>query len=586
MNCRSLKSLEKKLNEIEQSIIREQESLIETNPRKNTNIEKLKISENKLKMKIDEIKNPEATIGGLKRKGRTKKKRKMWASVVILVAIVAIVILVSWILHLAKVEVTVPVTGDDGSVTNQDQVVKALGLADIFFLPLKGFERQVAIVIFIFMIGAFINIVVKSKALEGMAQNITVALKGKEIWAILPLMLFFSICGSIEGMCEESLGFYAIMIPLMLMAGFDTFTALLIVFLGAGVGVVGSTLNPFAVTTAVNQLNDWANDSQFISAGDGVVWRFATWFVLTAFAIAFTMRYAYKVKRNPQLSYVFHTKERDMKFFLSQSTEKIEMTWQRKTTLAVFALSFLLMLFYLINWDAILGITAFGDASEWIKTNLWFITGSMDGVGVGYLIEVGTFFLIGSVFLGIINGLGQEGFLADFTEGAADYIGVVFVLSAASGVSIALEESNMKYLITDAVGKSLGGIDSSIGKVLILFLIFIPISFLIPSTSGFSALIFPLIAPVVAIPTGVAGEYVADPALASGSIAAFVAANGIVNLFSPMAAALVGGLALARIDYGVFLRRIWPVLLGVLVIVITMLTLGVVVAENVSGNIA
>ncbi|AUF83915.1 YfcC family protein [Mesoplasma syrphidae] len=507
----------------------------------------------------------------------------MWAAVVILLLIVAAVVFLSWILKLTGKQV---VSGVDEQGNEIWVPIKALGILDIFYLPLKGFERQVEIVIFILMIGAFINVVVRSKALEGMAQNITLTLKGKEIWATVPLMLFFSICGSIEGMCEESLGFYAICIPLMLMAGFDTFTAFLIVFLGAGIGVVGSTLNPFAVTVAVNELNEWAKDPNFISSGDGLVWRFGTWAVLTIFAIVFTIKYAKKVKNDPQKSVVFATLEGDKKFFLANSYEKIEMNWKRKITVWVFCLTFLLMLVYLVKWDSIFGITWFETASQWVHEHLWFFSSQIPGIGVGYLIEVAAFFMIATVILGLVNGLGQEKFLGQFTEGAADYIGVVFVLATAAGVSIGIENSNIKFLITEVVKNGLSGVQSSYVKLILLFLIFIPISFLIPSTSGFSALIFPLIAPIVAIEGQTPGTWVAHPALASGSIAAFVNANGFVNLFTPMSAALMGGLALSRVEYGTFLKKMLPFFVGVLVIIMTMLCIGVYISENVNPVLA
>ncbi|WP_051418458.1 YfcC family protein [Mesoplasma seiffertii] len=548
-------------------------------------LELLNISLQEINKRIDEYyqTNPSSSINGVVKKPKVKKARKMWAAVVILLLIVAAVVFVSWILQLTGKEV---VSGVDENGNEIWVPIKALGIADIFYLPLKGFERQVEIVIFILMIGAFINVVVRSKALEGMAQNITLALKGKEIWAIVPLMLFFSICGSIEGMCEESLGFYAICIPLMLMAGFDTFTAFLIVFLGAGIGVVGSTLNPFAVTVAVNELNEWAKDPNFISSGDGLVWRFITWAILTIFAIVFTVRYAKKVKNNPQKSVVFATLEGDKKFFLANSYEKIEMNWKRKFTVWVFCLTFLLMLVYLVKWDSIFGITWFATASEWFHKHVWFFSSQIPGIGVGYLIEVATFFLIATIILGLVNGLGQEKFLGQFTEGAADYIGVIFVMATAAGVSIGIENSNLRYLITEVVKNGLSGIQSSYVKIILLFLIFIPISFLIPSTSGFSTLIFPLIAPIVAIEGETPGTWVADPALASGSIAAFVNANGFINLFSPMAAALMGGLALSRVDYGTFLKKMFPFFVGVLLIIMTMLCIGVYVSENISSVLA
>ncbi len=53
-------------------------------------------------------------------------------------------------------------------------------------------------------------------------------------------------------MAEESLAFYALIIPVMIAAGYDALTAVAIIMLGAGVGTLGSTINPFATVIASN----------------------------------------------------------------------------------------------------------------------------------------------------------------------------------------------------------------------------------------------------------------------------------------------------------------------------------------------
>ena len=60
------------------------------------------------------------------------------------------------------------------------------------------------------------------------------------------LMIVFAIGGTTYGMAEESLAFYALVITVMIAAGYDALTGAAIVLLGCGIGTLGSTINPFA----------------------------------------------------------------------------------------------------------------------------------------------------------------------------------------------------------------------------------------------------------------------------------------------------------------------------------------------------
>ena len=51
-------------------------------------------------------------------------------------------------------------------------------------------------------------------------------------------------------MAEESLAFYALVITVMIAAGYDALTGAAVVLLGCGIGVLGSTINPFATGIA------------------------------------------------------------------------------------------------------------------------------------------------------------------------------------------------------------------------------------------------------------------------------------------------------------------------------------------------
>ena len=69
-----------------------------------------------------------------------------------------------------------------------------------------------------------------------------------------------------------------------------------IIFLGAGTGVLCSTVNPFATGVA--------SDAAGISLGDGIGVRIVMWFVLVAMAIGYVIRYARRVRSDPSRSVV------------------------------------------------------------------------------------------------------------------------------------------------------------------------------------------------------------------------------------------------------------------------------------------
>src|SRR5699024_5870218 len=121
-------------------------------------------------------------------------------------------------------------------------------------------------------------------------------------WVLIAvLMLVFGVGGTTYGMWEETLGFFALLVPLSLALGYDRMVAASIILLGAGTGVLASTVNPFATGVA--------SDSAGIGIGDGIVLRVLMWFVLMAIAIAYVIRYAQRVKADPSRSLVIRSRD-------------------------------------------------------------------------------------------------------------------------------------------------------------------------------------------------------------------------------------------------------------------------------------
>ena len=169
------------------------------------------------------------------------------------------------------------IEGEDGSINvwNSGELFGAIDVA-----------------LFILVIGGFLGVTMKTGAIQGGIARIVERLKGRERLMIPILMIVFAIGGTTFGMAEESLAFYALIITVMIAAGYDSLVAASILLLGCGIGVLGSTINPFATGIA----SGFAG----VSIEEGIVGRLIILVVGTAIGIFFVMRYAARVKAEPE----------------------------------------------------------------------------------------------------------------------------------------------------------------------------------------------------------------------------------------------------------------------------------------------
>ncbi len=157
--------------------------------------------------------------------------------------------MVSWLFAGQSFSPTIPAGGTE----EVSQVVGAK-ISDLVMSPFNGFRDAIDICVFILILGGFLNIVNKTGALEAGIQHIVRKLKGNELILIPILMILFSIGGSTYGMAEETIPFYSLLAVTMVASGFDTIVSVGTVMLGAGAGVIGSTVNPFATGVAMDAL--------------------------------------------------------------------------------------------------------------------------------------------------------------------------------------------------------------------------------------------------------------------------------------------------------------------------------------------
>ncbi len=164
-------------------------------------------------------------------------------------------------------------------------------------------------------------------------------------------------------------------------------------------------------------------------------------------------------------------------------------------------------------------------------------------LGEWYFAESTTWFLLLAIITGIVGGLDEHEIVNEFMVGSGDMIAVVMIVALSRGVSVLMSEtglSNYFLYTTSAALQGTSGVVLTIGSYLLFFVL----SFLIPSSSGLATVSMPIMAPLAA-------QLSLDPAV---MVMIFSAASGAVNMITPTNGAIMGGLALARVEYGTWFK--------------------------------
>lgn len=485
-----------------------------------------------------------------------KKKRGMPSSFTILLALLAIVAVI-----------TVIVSGTSGGA------VTAARLSDFCTAPVKGFADALPVCLFVMILGGFLGMMTETGALDNGIAVLVQKLKGNEIMLIPVLMLIFSLGGTTYGMCEETVPFYALLAATMMAAGFDPMVGAATVLLGAGCGCLGSTVNPFAVGAAVDALTGVGIEvNQSIIIGLGAV----LWIVTTVMSILFVMSYAKKVKADKGSTILSMQELKDAEEAhgkaASEVHKEVKLTGRQKGVLIAFAFTFVVMIVGFIPLaDLNEGVANFFDAGAVYDADGnaivqgWsaLITGLP--IGQWYFDEASTWFFLMAVLIGIIGGLSEKQIVNTFITGAADMMSVVLVIALARGISVLMASTGLDVYVLDAAANALSGLSGVIFAPM-SFLVYFGLSFLIPSTSGMATVSMPIMGPL-AVKLGFSPEVM---------VMIFSAAIGVVNLFTPTSGAIMGGLALAKIEWTTWLKFALKLIVALSVVCAIILTVACV----------
>ena len=476
-------------------------------------------------------------------------KFKFPTAFTILFVLTAIVAALTWIIPAGQYDRVLSETlGKEIPVPGTFKVVESnpQGFFDVLLAPIAGFynpetyiAQAIDVALFVLVIGGFLAVVTKTGAIDAGIGGLLNALAGREIMLIPILMIAFALGGTSYGMAEESLAFYALVIPVMIRAGYDTLTGVATIMLGAGIGTLGSTFNAFATVIASNAAS--------VPFTDGLLLRVLILVACLAAGILFVMRYATRVKADPARSVVSDQREENIAHFLKSEGSGAalpEFTRMRSIILTLFGITFAIML-----WGVI--------------TQGWWMA-QMSALFLGMAILV---WLLGK--FAPETRMDEATFVDTFVNGARDLLGVALIIGVARGIVVIMDAGK----ITDTILNSLEGFFGGLGQIAFInTMLFVNtlLSFLVPSSSGLAVLTMPILAPL------------SDFANVNRdlTVTAYQSANGWVNLFNPTFAVVMGGLAIGRVSYDRWLRFVAPLLLIIALIVAGLLSVGAMLSQG------
>jgi len=403
--------------------------------------------------------------------------------------------------------------------------------------------------LFILAIGGFMTVVFATGALDLGIAHLAHRFRSRGTLLIILLCILFGVLGSVMSWSDESLGFYALMIPLVLALGYDRMVTVAVVTLAPFVGVIGSTVNPFRIGIG--------SDAAGVSIGDGIGLRLLLFVLAMTAMILYTLRYANKVKKNPAASIVGISAEDAQVAAEGTSSDLQPLNGRHKLIIAVVAFTFILLTISIIPWGALINATQVDPIThETVARTLWFDLG-------WWLPELTALFFVMAVVVGLIGRLGEAKLSGTFLKGMIDFTGPAVLVAFARAVSVILTNTKTIDTVLNAMEQLVTG-TSEVVFVLVMAVVSLPLGFFVGSGSAGMALVLPILAPLADF-AGVARSLV---------VTIYNSMGGWLGLILPTNAILVAGLSLAKVGYDKYLKFVAPLMGILLVIVIGVLLLG------------
>jgi uncharacterized ion transporter superfamily protein YfcC len=383
------------------------------------------------------------------------------------------------------------------------------GVFDLLQSPLQGMVETAHIIAFIFILGGVFNIIQRTEMIDAGILVISNALQGREGLIIPAGMILFALFGAIFGMSEEVIPFVLIFIPMAIALGYDSIIGVAIPFLGAGLGFAGAMLNPFTVGIAQGIAE--------LPLFSGMVYRSIVWLIIVSIGIFMVMRYAKRIRKNPQKSPVWDLDQARRDVLEDEKQRKIKFTTRHRWILIAFITAILFMIYGVMRYQ-------------------WFIS------------EIAALFMGLGIVVALISHLSANDAADSFVRGAQDMIGAALVIGFARAILVLATQGQIIDTIMFHLSSTISGMPTIVAAQL-MFIMQTFINFFVPSGSGQAALTMPIMAPLSDL-IGVSRQT---------AVLAFQMGDGFTNMIIPTSGVTMGVLGMARIPWETWAKWLLPI---------------------------
>lgn len=427
--------------------------------------------------------------------GRRKKQLPIPSSLVFIFIFICIATLMTWIVPAGTYQRTHDdTTGQDIVIADSFQYVDQNGINPLkmFVLIGQGFIDQAQIIFFIMFAYAYVDSLVKSGMFDGLFRLIFKYRLHKKRFIIPVIMLFFGLLGSVAGLAEETFGLFPVCISLAIALGYDEIVGGSMIYLAIFTGFASATTNPFTIGIAQNIAQ--------VPLFSGIQYRIICFIVFMTILIAYTMRYANKVKADPAKSLLYDPEASSQSDYISKYESDAAMTLSQKINAVVF---------FCVLAATIIGALRFG----------W------------YLSELTALFLIAYIISGIINRYSPNQMADEFVRSASGTTFSIICIGLANGVAYILNEGCIIDTILHGMATLLNHTSGYISGILMLIIQNL-LNFFIPSGPGQAAVSMPIMTPLADL-CGISRQV---------AVLAFQFGDGYSNLFWPTMVCMMCGM--------------------------------------------
>ncbi|WP_314922037.1 YfcC family protein [Slackia exigua] len=477
-----------------------------------------------------------------------KKKFKMPNTYVILFGVICIIAVLSWIIPGGAYELNA--NGDAISGTYHIVESKPQGLWDVLMAPITGMlgsdtiSGAIAISLTILLFGSFLEMMEETGAVKTALKRIAMKNQNNVHVLIAMLVCLMSFLGSLEGAYEEGIVYFLMFVPVILALGLDTVVAIMIVVLGTQVGCLASTVNPFATGIASGIAG--------ISAGDGMGMRVLLLVVLTALVVLIINRYADMVKAHPERSVQFFRRTQDLMDFPVSENEDLDLSGRQKGVLAIFVLTFAIMVVGCVPWTSINpDWTFFERLVAWIGATpvLCEALGSdITPFGSWYFPELAMLVMVMTLLAGIVMRYEVDKIIDTLIKGAAGLVSTAFVVPLARGIQVVMDNGQITPTILHLCENTLASLPP-VAFVIVALICYFLIACLIPSSTGLAAATMGIMAAL----SQFAGVDVAI------MVTIYCMALGLAKMISPTSIVVMTCTAAAHMSYGDWVKKAAPI---------------------------